>query len=87
VLVRGQGRESQAPAHSARAPFVADPPRDGQLWLFWFAPLLGGALGGLGYRALVDTTRSERLQNLRSRPNPTVGPKDIAEGPQGISAS
>ena len=21
-----------------------------QLWLFWVAPLLGGALGGLGYR-------------------------------------
>src|SRR5579872_4448506 len=58
-----------------------------QLWLFWFAPLLGGALGGLGYRTLVDTTRSERLQNLRSKPNPMVGPKDIAEGPHGVSAS
>jgi aquaporin Z len=58
-----------------------------QLWLFWFAPILGGALGGLGYRALVDTTRSERLQNLRSRPKPIVGPKDIAEGPHGVSAS
>jgi len=58
-----------------------------QLWLFWFAPILGGALGGLGYRALVDTTRSERLQNLRSRPKPMVGPKDIAEGPHGVSAS
>ncbi|HEY4393719.1 MAG TPA: aquaporin, partial [Polyangia bacterium] len=58
-----------------------------QLWLFWFAPLLGGALGGLGYRALVDTTRSERAQNLRSRPKLTVGPKDIAEGPQGIARS
>ena len=23
-----------------------------QLWLFWVAPLLGGALGGLGYKAL-----------------------------------
>ena len=23
-----------------------------QLWLFWVAPLVGGALGGLGYKAL-----------------------------------
>jgi aquaporin Z len=57
-----------------------------QLWLFWFAPLLGGALGGLGYRALVET-RSAPLQNLRSKPKAMVGPKDIAEGPHGISAS
>jgi aquaporin Z len=26
----------------------------GQLWLFWVAPLLGGALGGLAYRALAE---------------------------------
>ena len=57
-----------------------------QLWLFWFAPLLGGALGGLGYRALVET-RSAPLQNLRSKPKAMVGPKDIAEGRHGISAS
>ncbi len=25
-----------------------------QLWLFWVAPLIGGALGGLAYRHLVD---------------------------------
>jgi aquaporin Z len=24
-----------------------------QLWLFWIAPLIGGALGGLGYRAVI----------------------------------
>jgi aquaporin Z len=24
-----------------------------QLWLFWLAPLIGGALGGLGYRAVI----------------------------------
>src|SRR6185437_6109192 len=75
------------PARSTAVAFYPGPWALQQLWLFWFAPLLGGALGGLGYRALVDTTRSERLQNLRSRPNQTVGPKDIAEGPQGISAS
>src|SRR4051794_32414093 len=26
----------------------------GQLWLFWVAPLLGGALGGIGYRTLAE---------------------------------
>jgi aquaporin Z len=26
----------------------------GQLWLFWAAPLLGGALGGLAYRVLAE---------------------------------
>lgn len=26
----------------------------GQLWLFWVAPILGGALGGLAYRALFE---------------------------------
>ena len=25
-----------------------------QLWLFWVAPLIGGAIGGLGYRALFE---------------------------------
>ena len=25
-----------------------------QLWLFWLAPLIGGALGGLGYRVLAE---------------------------------
>jgi aquaporin Z len=25
-----------------------------QLWLFWLAPLLGGALGGWGYKTLVS---------------------------------
>lgn len=26
----------------------------GQLWLFWLAPLIGGALGGVGYRVLAQ---------------------------------
>ena len=75
------------PARSTGVALYAGSWAVGQLWLFWVAPLLGGALGGVGYRALVDTTRSERAQNRRSRPNPMVGPKDIAEGPQGIAAS
>ena len=28
----------------------------GQLWLFWLAPLVGGLLGGMLYRALFDAT-------------------------------
>jgi len=28
-----------------------------QLWLFWLAPLVGGALGGVLYRALAETGR------------------------------
>jgi aquaporin Z len=27
-----------------------------QLWLFWVAPLLGGAIGGLTYKALFETS-------------------------------
>jgi len=27
----------------------------GQLWLFWLAPLIGGALGGIVYRSLSAT--------------------------------
>jgi len=27
----------------------------GQLWLFWLAPLLGGAVAGIGYRLLFGT--------------------------------
>jgi aquaporin Z len=57
-----------------------------QLWLFWVTPILGAVLGGLGYRALVDTRRAG-VQNRRSSPTSIVGPKDIAEGPHGIGAS
>jgi aquaporin Z len=31
-----------------------------QLWLFWIAPIIGGALGGWLYRALFDETRQSR---------------------------
>jgi aquaporin Z len=33
-----------------------------QLWLFWVAPLLGGSLGGLGYRLLF--TEAQRLPDI-----------------------
>jgi aquaporin Z len=32
-----------------------------QLWLFWLAPLLGGAIAGIGYRFVVGDTGSEPL--------------------------
>ena len=31
----------------------------GQLWLFWVAPLIGGALGGVVYRALLSGDADE----------------------------
>jgi aquaporin Z len=33
-----------------------------QLWLFWVAPLIGGAIGGAGYRALF--TETKRLPDI-----------------------
>jgi len=43
----------------------------GQLWLFWIAPLAGGALGGLIYRVLLQGD---------SEPAPAAG------GSQGVVA-
>jgi len=40
-----------------------------QLWLFWVAPLLGGAIGGLGYRALIET----RARRVEEREKPLTG--------------
>ena len=37
------------PARSAGTAVFADPWALQQLWLFWVAPILGGALGGLVY--------------------------------------
>ena len=33
-----------------------------QLWLFWVVPLIGGAVGGLLYRALIEERRAAPLQ-------------------------
>jgi aquaporin Z len=46
-----------------------------QLWLFWLAPLVGGALGGLAYRALTE-----------ERPFPLPRTKSL-EPPSGIIPS
>ncbi|WP_066094608.1 aquaporin Z [Xanthomonas massiliensis] len=38
------------PARSTAVAAFVGPAALGQLWLFWVAPLIGGALGGIGYR-------------------------------------
>jgi aquaporin Z len=74
------------PARSTGVALYAGSWALGQLWLFWLAPIAGGVLGGIAYRTLVETKAPLR-QNRRSSPKPTVGPKDIAEGPHGVTAS
>jgi aquaporin Z len=38
-----------------------------QLWLFWVAPLIGGALAGIAYQALAPEAPSEEGTGLRTR--------------------
>ena len=45
------------PARSTGVAFFASTAALPQLWLFWLAPLIGGALGGCAYRALLGDTR------------------------------
>lgn len=40
------------PARSTGVAFFADGPAMSQLWLFWVAPLIGGALGGVLWKVL-----------------------------------
>jgi glycerol uptake facilitator-like aquaporin len=42
------------PARSTGVALFATNGALGQLWLFWVAPLLGGSLGGILWRALSD---------------------------------
>jgi aquaporin Z len=46
------------PARSTGVALFADPWALQQLWLFWLAPLIGGALGGVIYRAVGDSNAS-----------------------------
>jgi len=46
------------PARSTGVALFADPWALQQLWLFWVAPLIGGAIGGLIYRGLGDSNAS-----------------------------
>jgi len=45
------------PARSTGVAFFASTAATSQLWLFWLAPLVGGALGGFAYRALFGDGR------------------------------
>jgi aquaporin Z len=47
------------PARSTGAALFATTDALGQLWLFWLAPLLGAAIGGLGWRYLLGDHEAE----------------------------
>ncbi|AMJ59510.1 aquaporin Z [Bosea sp. PAMC 26642] len=47
------------PARSTGVALFAGGAAIGQLWLFWVAPLIGGALGGIAYRWLSDEPRGQ----------------------------
>ncbi|MCB1363191.1 MAG: aquaporin Z [Rhodobacteraceae bacterium] len=53
------------PARSTGVALFADGPALGQLWLFWVAPLIGGALGAIIWKAMAgadDGTMSEAVE-------------------------
>ena len=43
-----------------------------QLWLFWLAPLVGGAIAGLGYRYLAGEDGSEPIASEGQDPTEAV---------------
>ncbi|HTN15141.1 MAG TPA: aquaporin, partial [Sphingomonadaceae bacterium] len=47
------------PARSTGAALFAETAAMGQLWLFWVAPLVGGALGALIWRYLLASEATE----------------------------
>jgi aquaporin Z len=47
------------PARSTGPALIAGGAALTQLWLFWIAPLIGGVIGGVGYRWLSPTPRAE----------------------------
>jgi aquaporin Z len=47
-----------------------------QLWLFWVAPLIGGALGGMFYRWLSE----EPAGMSRGQSRPDVIPRNVRSG-------
>jgi aquaporin Z len=48
------------PARSTAVAFFADTAAPSQLWLFWVAPLIGGAVGALIYKSLLAPAESPR---------------------------
>jgi len=51
-----------------------------QLWLFWVAPLVGGAFGGLAYRALTETREQTVSTGGRGRPTGVMPPQATDTG-------
>ena len=47
------------PARSTGPAFFAESWAVGQLWLFWVAPIVGGALAGLTYKSLFEKSEAE----------------------------
>ena len=54
------------PARSTAVAFVAQTGAVSQLWLFWVAPLIGGALGGVVYRWLSPQPDEPVVGGVRS---------------------
>jgi aquaporin Z len=50
------------PARSTGVAFFAEGPALGQLWMFWFAPLLGGAIGGVLWKTLFEPAKSASFE-------------------------
>jgi aquaporin Z len=46
------------PARSTGVAFFAETAALSQLWLFWVAPLIGGALGGFAYHSVLGAEKS-----------------------------
>ncbi len=49
------------PARSTGVALFAGTAHIGQLWLFWFAPILGAVLAGFAYSAIFEPSYEERL--------------------------
>jgi aquaporin Z len=61
------------PARStATAVFVGDWALQ-QLWLFWLAPVIGAAIAGFTYKAVLEGSVVEPPVTGRTRPQVTVG--------------
>jgi aquaporin Z len=50
------------PARSTAAALFAQTDALGQLWLFWVAPLIGGALGGVIWKLLIEPKEKKGLE-------------------------
>ncbi|HYP63960.1 MAG TPA: aquaporin Z [Acidocella sp.] len=50
------------PARSTAAALFAQTDALGQLWLFWVAPLIGGALGGVIWKLLIEPQEKKGLE-------------------------